>query len=222
MSRYKPSLKYGASDKQKFVVYEKVFARMKGYPPWPAKIMPQKLEQKNVSMFSHCIVYFYGTKQLGECSFVDIYEYESNKIRFQDVCQSSKSTKNAFEMALNEIAEDDGERDDMSVDFVTEEIEFDAPICQLLASKQAKKMGGVGKKRKQGGGRGGGGAESQDEGVHTEEEEGGGRETGRAKRGYDSQDDNEDYDSIPEDENTADDDDDNDVQEKTFCVYVAL
>lgn len=65
-SRYKPSAKYGASDKREFVVYDKVFARMKSYPPWPAKIMPQKFELKNKSILSTCIVYFYGTRQIGK------------------------------------------------------------------------------------------------------------------------------------------------------------
>ncbi|KAI5716104.1 hypothetical protein M8J76_001003 [Diaphorina citri] len=201
-SRYKPSAKYGASDKREFVVYDKVFARMKSYPPWPAKIMPQKFELKNKSILSTCIVYFYGTRQIGECNFVDIYDYKANKERFRDVCQSSKSMKNPFQTALDEIEDDDGSLDDPDVDYADEAIEFDAPIKDMVERKQKK----VVKKRK----RAASGHESMDENTEEEINDDERKDNARTKPGYDSQDDHEDYDSIPEDENTADDDDEND------------
>lgn len=61
---------YGPSEKRDFHVFDKVFARMRGYPPWPAKITNIKLDAKSQSLKNKCEVYFYGTNQLGEWEYV--------------------------------------------------------------------------------------------------------------------------------------------------------
>lgn len=67
LSKYKPSAKYGVSDKKDFKVYEKVFARMRTFAPWPAKILPQQFPGSSVNnMLKNCIVYFYGTRDMGK------------------------------------------------------------------------------------------------------------------------------------------------------------
>lgn len=58
--------KYGSSEKRDFHVYDKVFARLRGYPPWPAKITNIKVDAKSKSLKSKCEVYFYGSNQIGK------------------------------------------------------------------------------------------------------------------------------------------------------------
>ncbi|KAL1450646.1 hypothetical protein WDU94_002985 [Cyamophila willieti] len=100
--------KYGPSEKRDFHVYDKVFAKMRGYPPWPAKITNIKLDTKTKSLKSKCEVYFYGSNQVGQCAFSDIHDYEANKDRFKDVCAQMKSLKASFLLGLQEIEDDNG------------------------------------------------------------------------------------------------------------------
>uniref|UniRef100_A0A8D8YWW0 Hepatoma-derived growth factor-related protein 2 n=1 Tax=Cacopsylla melanoneura TaxID=428564 RepID=A0A8D8YWW0_9HEMI len=102
------SEKYGPSEKRDFHVYDKVFAKMRGYPPWPAKITNIKIDSKTKSLKSKCEVYFYGSNQVGQCVFSDIHDYEANKDRFKDVCAQMKSLKTAFLLGLEEIENDNG------------------------------------------------------------------------------------------------------------------
>ncbi|XP_026677928.1 hepatoma-derived growth factor-like [Diaphorina citri] len=130
--------KYGSSEKRDFHVYDKVFARLRGYPPWPAKITNIKVDAKSKSLKSKCEVYFYGSNQIGQCAFTDIHDYEANKERFKDICQSSKNLKNTFQLALEEIENDNGPLLDEMEDGSVQKISFDDSVEE--STPQTKKQ----------------------------------------------------------------------------------
>uniref|UniRef100_A0A1B6IHZ8 PWWP domain-containing protein n=1 Tax=Homalodisca liturata TaxID=320908 RepID=A0A1B6IHZ8_9HEMI len=61
----------------KFMIGDKVFARMRGYPPWPAKVegVVENTSTKSIKYR----VYFYGTKQIAICKQEDVCSYVENK-----------------------------------------------------------------------------------------------------------------------------------------------
>ncbi|KAG5896441.1 hypothetical protein JTB14_022520 [Gonioctena quinquepunctata] len=61
--------------KPNFKVGDKVFAKIKGYPPWPAHIIAENGKKFNVE--------FYGTKEIGVIKSEDLFYYTKNKERFQ-------------------------------------------------------------------------------------------------------------------------------------------
>lgn len=63
----------------KFNVGEKVFAKIKGYAPWPARV--NGITDLTPGRITYA-VYFYGTKQFGICKERDIYLYSSNKDKY--------------------------------------------------------------------------------------------------------------------------------------------
>ncbi|XP_049287900.1 hepatoma-derived growth factor-related protein 2-like [Anopheles funestus] len=62
------------ASKKSFEVGDLVFAKVKGYPPWPAKIT---LIDKNKHE-----VYYYGTGETGKVKKEDLYPYETSKGKF--------------------------------------------------------------------------------------------------------------------------------------------
>lgn len=89
------------SEKVKFQVKDKVFAKVRGYSPWPAMITGVK----DNSPQNKYIVHFYGTRQRAECKAKDIFSYEENKF---SLGKPKKRRKNLFSKALLEIETDDG------------------------------------------------------------------------------------------------------------------
>ncbi|XP_043587470.1 PC4 and SFRS1-interacting protein isoform X4 [Bombus pyrosoma] len=64
---------------KKFFAGDKVFAKVRGYPPWPAKV--EKVIDAN-SKNSKYSVYFYGTGETAVCKVEELYTYLENKARF--------------------------------------------------------------------------------------------------------------------------------------------
>ncbi|XP_050482187.1 PC4 and SFRS1-interacting protein isoform X1 [Bombus huntii] len=64
---------------KKFFAGDKVFAKVRGYPPWPAKV--EKVVDAN-SKNSKYSVYFYGTGETAVCKVEELYSYLENKARF--------------------------------------------------------------------------------------------------------------------------------------------
>uniref|UniRef100_U5ET94 Putative the pwwp domain part of the hepatoma derived growth factor n=1 Tax=Corethrella appendiculata TaxID=1370023 RepID=U5ET94_9DIPT len=62
-------------NKKTFNIGDLVFARVKGYPPWPAKITKQSASKKYN-------VYFYGTGETANIKIEDLYIYKENKAKF--------------------------------------------------------------------------------------------------------------------------------------------
>lgn len=82
-------------DKTKFKVGDRVFAKIRGHPYWPALI--QNVESKHkLPKYS---VLFYGTKETASVKELDICLYLENKTRFG----VSKVKNKKFENAMKEM-----------------------------------------------------------------------------------------------------------------------
>ncbi|KAL2712572.1 PC4 and SFRS1-interacting protein isoform X3 [Vespula squamosa] len=64
---------------KKFFAGDKVFAKVRGYPPWPAKV--EKVTDPN-SKNAKYSVYFYGTGETAVCKVEELFTYTENKAKF--------------------------------------------------------------------------------------------------------------------------------------------
>ncbi|XP_011640852.1 PC4 and SFRS1-interacting protein isoform X1 [Pogonomyrmex barbatus] len=64
---------------KRFFAGDKVFAKVRGYPPWPAKI--EKVNDPN-SKNAKYSVYFYGTGETAVCKVDELYTYNENKEKY--------------------------------------------------------------------------------------------------------------------------------------------
>lgn len=64
---------------KKFFSGDKVFAKVRGYPPWPAKV--EKVIDPN-SKNAKYSVFFYGTGETAVCKVEELYTYSENKAKF--------------------------------------------------------------------------------------------------------------------------------------------
>ncbi|XP_032689559.1 PC4 and SFRS1-interacting protein isoform X2 [Odontomachus brunneus] len=69
---------------KKFFSGDKVFAKVRGYPPWPAKV--EKVTDAN-SKNARYSVYFYGTGETAVCKVEELFTYTENKAKF---CKPSR------------------------------------------------------------------------------------------------------------------------------------
>ncbi|XP_014478661.1 PREDICTED: PC4 and SFRS1-interacting protein isoform X2 [Dinoponera quadriceps] len=69
---------------KKFLTGDKVFAKVRGYPPWPAKV--EKVSDAN-SKNAKYSVYFYGTGETAVCKVEELYTYSEHKAKF---CKPSR------------------------------------------------------------------------------------------------------------------------------------
>lgn len=84
--------------KPKFGPNDKVFAKVRGYPPWPARVEGLADETPNKMKYH---VFFYGTRETAVCKAEDIFDFHENEAKY------SKSVKRKFYAeALEEIAAD--------------------------------------------------------------------------------------------------------------------
>ncbi|KRT78796.1 hypothetical protein AMK59_6662 [Oryctes borbonicus] len=107
-----------------FNVGDKVFAKVKGYPAWPAKIMAENGKKYEVS--------FYGTKETGSIKVEDLFYYLKHKDQFYRNLKR-KDYQEAVEQIEAEIKESgtDGNNDDDS--------ETDPPAASDALDKKGKK-----------------------------------------------------------------------------------
>ncbi|CAH1116548.1 unnamed protein product [Phaedon cochleariae] len=89
--------------KPSFKVGDKVFAKVKGYPPWPAKIIAENGKKYNVE--------FYGTGETGVIKIEDLFYFKKNKQKFQRPLKR-KDYLDAFDQIEEAIAEDGGDGDE--------------------------------------------------------------------------------------------------------------
>uniref|UniRef100_A0A1B6MRZ3 PWWP domain-containing protein n=1 Tax=Graphocephala atropunctata TaxID=36148 RepID=A0A1B6MRZ3_9HEMI len=61
----------------KFTIGDKVFAKVRGYTPWPAKV--EGVVDGTSNKVVKYNVYFYGTKQMAVCKEEDLFPYSENK-----------------------------------------------------------------------------------------------------------------------------------------------
>ncbi|XP_011875497.1 PREDICTED: PC4 and SFRS1-interacting protein [Vollenhovia emeryi] len=64
---------------KRFYAGDKVFAKVRGYPPWPAKV--EKVNDPN-SKNARYSVYFYGTGETAVCKVEELYTYAENKEKY--------------------------------------------------------------------------------------------------------------------------------------------
>ncbi|KAL0107954.1 hypothetical protein PUN28_014897 [Cardiocondyla obscurior] len=64
---------------KRFFAGDKVFAKVRGYPPWPAKV--EKVNDPN-SKNAKYNVYFYGTGETAVCKVDELYTYTENKDKY--------------------------------------------------------------------------------------------------------------------------------------------
>ncbi|XP_057668477.1 PC4 and SFRS1-interacting protein-like [Diorhabda carinulata] len=91
--------------KLNFKVGDKVFAKVKGYPPWPARIVGENGKKYNVE--------FYGTGETGSIKSEDLFYYLKNKEKFQKPLKR-KDYIDAFEQINEACKIDGGDGDDSS------------------------------------------------------------------------------------------------------------
>ncbi|XP_053991889.1 PC4 and SFRS1-interacting protein [Hylaeus anthracinus] len=96
---------------KKFFAGDKVFAKVRGYPPWPAKV--EKVIDPN-SKNSKYSVYFYGTGETAVCKVEELFTYIENKAKFgkpirrkffhEGLIQLEQELKNDRKSAIGEEA----------------------------------------------------------------------------------------------------------------------
>ncbi|XP_011496080.1 PREDICTED: PC4 and SFRS1-interacting protein [Ceratosolen solmsi marchali] len=83
---------------KRFSVGERIFAKVRGYPPWPAKI--ENITDPNTKHAKYHVV-FYGTKEIGTCKIEDLFQYADNKDKF-----SKTVRRKNFHDGIQELEED--------------------------------------------------------------------------------------------------------------------
>lgn len=83
---------------KKFFAGDKVFAKVRGYPPWPAKV--EKVSDPN-SKNAKYSVYFYGTGETAVCKVEELYTYAENKAKF---CKPSR--RKFFHEGIQQLEQD--------------------------------------------------------------------------------------------------------------------
>ncbi|XP_060874082.1 hepatoma-derived growth factor-related protein 2 [Metopolophium dirhodum] len=87
------------SSKKVFNVKDKVFAKIRGYPAWPAIISGVKVDTPSRQRYN---VYFYGTGERAECKSEELFPYEENKSKL-----GKPNKRKYFAEALLQIEDDD-------------------------------------------------------------------------------------------------------------------
>jgi len=87
------------SSKKVFNVKDKVFAKIRGYPAWPAIISGIKHDVPSRQKYN---VYFYGTGERAECKSDELFPYEENKTKL-----GKPNKRKYFAEALLQIEDED-------------------------------------------------------------------------------------------------------------------
>jgi len=87
------------SSKKVFNVKDKVFAKIRGYPAWPAIISGVKVDTPSRQRYN---VYFYGTGERAECKSEELFPYEENKLKL-----GKPNKRKYFAEALLQIEDDE-------------------------------------------------------------------------------------------------------------------
>lgn len=87
------------TSKKEFKVNDKVFAKVRGFPAWPALVTGVKNAHKPSKTKYN--VFFYGTSENAECKPEFVYSYEENKSTLGKL-----NNRKYFAKALAEIAND--------------------------------------------------------------------------------------------------------------------
>lgn len=126
------------SPKQVFNVKDKVFAKIRGYPAWPATVTGVKADTPSRLRYS---VYFYGTGERAECKPEDLCVYKENKSKL-----GKPNKRKYFAEALEQIENDNGDSivlDDVAQVLVTpsksSNIEPETPVKESESVNETEK-----------------------------------------------------------------------------------
>lgn len=86
------------SSKKVFNIKDKVFAKIRGYPAWPALVSGVKADTPSRLRYN---VYFYGTGERAECKPEELFPYEENKAKL-----GKPNKRKFFAEALQQIEDD--------------------------------------------------------------------------------------------------------------------
>ncbi|XP_020292587.1 PC4 and SFRS1-interacting protein isoform X2 [Pseudomyrmex gracilis] len=96
---------------KKFFTGDKVFAKVRGYPPWPARV--EKVNDPN-SKNARYSVFFYGTGETAVCKVEELYSYTENKDKYgkpnrrkffhEGIQQLEQDLKNERNKTMDDIA----------------------------------------------------------------------------------------------------------------------
>lgn len=88
------------ASKKSFKIGDLVFAKVKGYPPWPAKIT--KIEKSKYN------VYFYGTGETANIKLEDLFAYSETKAKYAtDKIMKRKGFKEAIDQIESALSGED-------------------------------------------------------------------------------------------------------------------
>jgi len=88
------------ASKKVYNVKDKVFAKIRGYPAWPAMVSAVKADTPSRLRYS---VYFYGTGERAECKAEDLCPYQENKNKL-----GKPNKRKYFAEALLQIEDNSG------------------------------------------------------------------------------------------------------------------
>lgn len=127
------------SSKKVFNVKDKVFAKIRGYPAWPAMVSGVKGDTPSKTKYN---VYFYGTGERAECKPEDLCSYEENKVKL-----GKPNKRRYFTEALLQIEDDKGDfinpEDDnqvLSAQSNTSTIEQESPAAEVENSGENERI----------------------------------------------------------------------------------
>ncbi|XP_035718493.1 hepatoma-derived growth factor-related protein 2-like [Vespa mandarinia] len=106
---------------KKFFPGDKVFAKVRGYPPWPAKV--EKVVDSN-SKNAKYNVYFYGTGETAVCKVEELFTYTENKAKFGNKALRRKFFHEGLQQLEQELKNERskaGDIDDLQESDIVEE-----------------------------------------------------------------------------------------------------
>ncbi|XP_076280557.1 JIL-1 anchoring and stabilizing protein isoform X3 [Lasioglossum baleicum] len=132
---------------KKFFAGDKVFAKVRGYPAWPAKV--EKVIDPN-SKNSKYSVYFYGTGETAVCKVEELYTYIENKAKFakpmrrkffhEGLLQLEQELKNEMGMSGLTDLKDAAKEGESAIDLPTvSAMDNDMETGSLVINEEEKK-----------------------------------------------------------------------------------
>lgn len=116
------------STEKVYNIEDKIFAKVRGYCPWPAKIIGVKSDTPSRLKYE---VLFYGTNESAICKPEDIFSFEENKAKLG---RKKKSKK--FNEAIILINNDNGDLDDSEEPGTESDVQrnIDEPNCSKVVT----------------------------------------------------------------------------------------
>lgn len=122
------------STPRKFKIGDYVFAKMRGHPPWPAKIKTIKEKPMGKSFIELYDVYFYGTSERGTCTKNLIFPY-SKEFKEKNMIQKTKRYAHLYNNALKLMEEEIFNGVKVEPENDSAEVKKDVDVAQMEVDK---------------------------------------------------------------------------------------